>query len=207
VGCFFQNTFSNGGVFCYVITLHKIKLFIYNFFLSSNSKKIIYAFIDSQNLNFGTSKDIYKNHKLVYKGWKLDFKKFRRYLTDKFRVEKAFLFIGYLPENERMYKKLKSYGYELVFKPTVKDYSGKVKGNVDAELVLHAAAIEYQNYDLAIVVSGDGDFHCLHEFLVKKNKLFRLIIPNRHSESSFLNEYQNYKTFIFREKGKLELRP
>ena len=37
-----------------------------------------YAFIDSQNLNLGTSKDIYKNKKLVYKGWELDFKKFRR---------------------------------------------------------------------------------------------------------------------------------
>ena len=38
--------------------------------------KKVYAFIDSQNLNLGTSKDIYKNGKLIYKGWKLDFKKF-----------------------------------------------------------------------------------------------------------------------------------
>lgn len=49
----------------------------------------IYAFIDSQNLNLGISKNIIKHGKVVYKGWRLDFKKFRRYLTDKFRVQKA----------------------------------------------------------------------------------------------------------------------
>src|SRR3989338_9396227 len=102
-----------------------------------------YAFIDSQNLNLGTSKDIYRNRKLIYKGWKLDFKKFRIYLNNKFRVKKAFLFIGYIKQNEELYKKLKSYGYDLVFKPTVKDSSGKPKGNVDAELVLHCATIQY----------------------------------------------------------------
>ena len=90
----------------------------------------IYAFVDSQNLNLGTSKNVYKNRKLIYKGWRLDFKKFRQYLTDKFRVKKAFLFIGYIPENEKLYKHLKSFGYELIFKPTVKDNQGKVKGNV-----------------------------------------------------------------------------
>ena len=42
-----------------------------------NTHSIIYTFIDSQNLNLGTGKDIYKNGKLIYKGWRLDFKKFR----------------------------------------------------------------------------------------------------------------------------------
>ena len=106
-------------------------------------KKITYAFIDSQNLNLGTSKNIYKNRKLIYKGWKLDYKKFRQYLTDKFRVKKAYLFIGYIKQNRYLYQSLKSSGYELIFKPTVKDSQGKPKGNVDAELVLHTAAIEF----------------------------------------------------------------
>lgn len=48
-----------------------------------------FAFIDSQNLNLGTGKDIYKGKKKIYSGWKLDYKKFRRYLSDKFRVNKA----------------------------------------------------------------------------------------------------------------------
>lgn len=164
----------------------------------------IYAFIDSQNLNLGTSKDIRKSGKIIYIGWKLDFKKFRRYLSDKFRVNKAFLCIGYIKQNKGLYKKLKANGYELIFKPTVKDHSGKPKGNVDAELVLYAAAIEFPKYDKAVVVSGDGDFYCLHEYLEKNKKLLRIIIPNSKSESSLLKPFQKYKTFIEFEKNKLE---
>ncbi len=165
---------------------------------------IVHAFIDSQNLNLGTSNDIKRNGKVIYKGWKLDFRKFRQYLFDKFRVTKAFLFIGYIKGNEPMYKSLKAYGYELVFKPTVKDGQGKPKGNVDAELVLHAAAIEYSKYDKGVIVSGDGDFHCLHEFLEKEKKLLAIIIPNTKTESSLLRRFQKYKTFIIYEKAKLE---
>ncbi|OGK42006.1 hypothetical protein A3A74_07935 [Candidatus Roizmanbacteria bacterium RIFCSPLOWO2_01_FULL_35_13] len=171
------------------------------------TKKIIYAFIDSQNLNLGTSKDIYKGKKRLYQGWKLDFKKFHKYLQDKFRIKKAFLFIGYISKNEKLYKRLKSYGFELVFKPTVQDKQGKVKGNVDAELVLHAAKIQYDKYDEAVIVSGDGDFYCLHEFLLKNKKLLRIIIPNEKSESSLLKTFQEFKTFIFFERSKLEFKP
>ena len=159
-----------------------------------------YAFIDSQNLNLGTSKDIYKNKRLIYKGWKLDFEKFRKYLSDKFRVNKVFLFIGYIKQNQRLYSKLKQFGYILVFKPTVRDSLGKPKGNIDAELVLYCAKIEYGNYNKAIIVSGDGDFYCLHEFLIKNNKLLRIIIPNIKNQSSLLKKYQQYKTFIVYEK-------
>ncbi len=169
----------------------------------TRKRQSVYAFIDSQNLNLGTSKDIYHRRKKVYKSWKLDFKKFRRYLTDKFRVDKAFLFIGYIPQNKKLYRQLKSFGYELVFKPTTKDRLGKPKGNVDAELVLHAAKIEFDNYDKAIIVSGDGDFYCLHEYLNKQKKLLHIIIPNKKSESSLLRKLQPYKVFLFREKDKL----
>ncbi len=162
-----------------------------------------YAFIDSQNLNLGTSKDIKKRGTLIYKGWKLDFKKFRKYLTDKFRVDEAFLCIGYVKQNESLYKQLRTDGYKLIFKPTVKDHKGKSKGNVDAELVLHAAAIQFSKYDKAVIVSGDGDFYCLYEFLENNHKLLRILIPNSKSESSLLKPFQKYKTFIGFEKNKL----
>jgi len=163
-----------------------------------------YAFIDSQNLNLGTSKDITKRGKVIYRGWKLDFKKFGKYLNDKYRVSKAFLCIGYIKKNEKLYKQLKSYGYELIFKPTIRDGFGKSKGNVDAELVLHAAAIEFPKYDKAVVVSGDGDFYCLHKYLEERKKLLRIIIPNSKSESSLLRPFHKYKTFVEFEKNKLK---
>ncbi len=172
--------------------------------MKKQKRRVIYAFIDSQNLNLGTSKNISKDGKLIYIGWKLDFKKFRQYLTDKFRVNKAFLFIGYIPQNEALYRTLHSYGYELIYKPTVKDDHGKVKGNVDAELVLNAAAIEFARYEKAVVVAGDGDYRCLYEFLIRRGKLLRIVIPNSKSESSLLKPFQIYKTFIENEKSKLE---
>lgn len=172
-----------------------------------SKKEIIYAFIDSQNLNLGTSKNLYREKQLIYQGWQLNFKKFRKYLTNKFKVSKAFLFIGYIKKNWKLYKYLKSCGYQIVFKPTIKDNQGKPKGNVDAEIVLYSAVIEYENYDKAVIVSGDGDFYCLHEYLEKKRKLFRIIIPNRHSESSLLNRFQKYKIFLYREKDRLIFEP
>ena len=172
--------------------------------MKNRKRETIYAFIDSQNLNLGTSKDIRnKRGKIIYKGWKLDFKKFRIYLSDKFRVSKAFLFIGRIPQNEQMYKRLSSYGYKIIFKPTTKDESGKPKGNIDAELVLHSVAIEYPNYDKAVIVSGDGDFYCLHEYLVEKNKLLAIVIPNKKSASSLLRPFDKYKDLIENEREKL----
>jgi len=164
---------------------------------------MVYAFIDSQNLNLGTNKDITRGPEKVYSGWKLDYQKFRKYLRDKYRVEKAFLFIGFIASNDKLYAALKSWGYELIHKPTVKDNVGVAKGNVDAEIVLHAARIEYDNYTKAVIISGDGDFYCLHEFLAKEDKLARIIIPNRYSESSLLKKFQKYKTFLDREREKL----
>src|SRR3989344_8473207 len=172
-----------------------------------HKRPIVYAFIDSQNLNVGTNKDIYKGKKLIYKCWQLDFKKFRKYLKDKFHVHKAFLFIGLIKQNEKLYKRLKSYEYDLVYKPTVPDKHGKVKGNVDAELVLYASAVEYSHYDKAVIVSGDGDFYCLNDYLLDNKKLLNIIIPNRHSESSLLIKFQKYKIFLYREKENLEFKP
>jgi uncharacterized LabA/DUF88 family protein len=143
-----------------------------------NKARNNYAFIDSQNLNLA----------IRDQGWTLDFRRFKKYLSDKYGVTKAFLFIGYLPTNQNLYTALQQYGYILIFKPTLVLANGKVKGNVDAELVLHAM-IEYPNYDKAVIVSGDGDFHCLVKFLKNKGKLEKLIIPNREKYSSLLREF------------------
>lgn len=152
------------------------------------TKQKIYAFIDSQNLNLGVRSQ----------GWELDFARFRVYLKDKYKVEKAFLFIGFLNKNRSLYKFLKKAGYVLVFKPILEAKRGKkiiLKGNIDAELVLHSM-IEYPNYSKAVIISGDGDFHCLIEYLEKKSKLFRVIIPNQRSYSSLFLPFKKYLSFI-----------
>ena len=147
-------------------------------YMNKMEKRANYAFIDSQNLNLAI-KD---------QGWKLDFKRFRKYLEDKYKIAKAFLFIGYI----------------VVFKPTplvLKD--GKIKENVDAELVLHAM-IEFSRYEKAVIVTGDWDFHCLIEHLKKQNKLEKLIVPNRHKFSSLLRKFGPDMAFMNELRGKLE---
>ncbi len=170
--------------------------------------KTVYAFIDSQNLNLGVKNDITRDGKVIYNGWKLDFKKFYIYLKTKYNVSKAFLFIGKVEGNDQLYSFLERSGYTIVFKPTIKHTNGdntyQVKGNVDAELVLHTM-IEFQNYDQAIIISGDGDYYCLIDYLDKKNKLLHVIIPNKYQYSSLLRSYNNYFVFITDLEAKLKL--
>jgi len=155
-----------------------------------------FAFIDSQNLNLA----------IRDQGWTLDFGRFRIYLADKYGVARAFLFIGYLPTNQNLYTALQQQGYILIFKPTLVLSDGRVKGNVDAELVLHAM-IEYPNYEKAVIVSGDGDFHCLIKYLRDRHKLEKLIIPNRQKFSSLLREFVPMDVvFMNNLRGKLEYR-
>jgi uncharacterized LabA/DUF88 family protein len=168
----------------------------------------VYAFIDSQNLNVSTQKF----------GWKMDWQKFRQWLGDQYGVTKAFMFIGYIPENESLYEQMHEAGYAVVLKPTFdmtrprpelaseesvtpgketvkpqnqdKDNKKPVKGNIDAELVLWAMK-EMSNYEKAIIVSGDGDFYCLVEYLEEKNRLKNLLTPSGHY-SSLYNRYEEY---------------
>ena len=144
-----------------------------------------YAFIDSQNLNLGVRG----------LGWKLDFQKFRVYLREKWSVQKAYLFVGYVPENQNLYRALQEYGYLLIFKPVLKKSDG-MKGNVDAELVLQAM-IDYQDYEQAVIVTGDGDFACLVKYLHKQKKLSRLIVPNRQKYSVLLRRVLSIQSMTF----------
>lgn len=130
-----------------------------------------YAFIDGQNLYLGVSS----------LGWKLDYRKFRLFLKHKYSVVEAMIFLGQMDRHQSLYRDLKKMGYTLRFKQTIRYFQdGKqtIKGNVDAELVLHAAAIQYDHYDKAVLVTGDGDFACLADFLVQHSKLQCIVTPN-----------------------------
>src|SRR3990167_821580 len=94
-----------------------------------------YAFIDSQNLNLG----------IQMLGWSLDYKKFRVYLKEKYHVEKAYVFIGFVAFNQKLYDRLQEAGFFLKFKPTIPDENGKIKGNIDADMVLQAM-IDFEAY-------------------------------------------------------------
>lgn len=144
------------------------------------------AFIDSQNLQLSIREC----------GWSLDYRRFRKYLSEKYGVKCAYLFMGYVPERTRLYTALQEMGYICVFKPTLKYKDGSTKGNCDAELVLRAM-IEFENYEKAIIVTGDGDFHCLIEHLVSKDRLGKVLIPNQKKYSALLKRFPSeYLGFV-----------
>ncbi|MFO8066168.1 MAG: NYN domain-containing protein [Bacteroidales bacterium] len=153
-----------------------------------------YAFIDSQNM--------YLSIKNL--GWKIDYKKLMTYLHDKYKVRKAFLFTGYLQENQNLYRMFQKFGYIVIFKQVLKTKSGMIKGNTDAEMVLNAM-MEMDNYDRAVIVSGDGDFHCLVKYLLKLDKLERLLIPDKNSYSSLYRHLQKNISYLSDLESKLRL--
>lgn len=136
-----------------------------------------YAFVDTQNINLS-----------VRDQWrKLDRKKLRIYLKEKYWVIKAYLFIGYIPWNQQLYSFLQDVWYHLIFKSVMELASWKTKWNVDAELVLQAM-IDYDNYSKAVIITGDWDFACLVRHLSQKEKFHKLIVPNIKKYSIFLRQ-------------------
>lgn len=136
-----------------------------------------FAFIDAQNINLS-----------IQEQWrKLDWKKLLVYLKDHLDVTKAYLFIGYIPENQKLYSFFQDLWYHLIFKPVLHLKSGLTKGNVDAELVLQAM-IDYRLYEKMVLLTGDGDFACLVRYLYEHHKFARLIVPNEKKYSIFLKK-------------------
>lgn len=135
-----------------------------------NTKQIV-AYIDGANLYSGAQKD----------GWLVDYPRFMTWLREKHKVTKAYLFIGMIASNGDLYRSLQEAGFILVFKPTVMDPNGKVKGNCDADMVLKIVADSYENkFDQAVLITSDGDFYSTVEFLLKKDQLSALLSPARN---------------------------
>lgn len=135
------------------------------------------AYIDGANLHKG----------IKSQGWILDYKRFRVWLSDKFSIKKAYIFIGLIPQNIDLYNELQTAGFELIFKETVHLKDGNLKGNCDADLVLKTVCDFYENeFDKCVIVSSDGDYSCLVRFLLEKNKFLSLLSPADKNKCSIL---------------------
>lgn len=158
--------------------------------------KVTYAFIDSQNLYIGI-KD---------QGWNMDYKKFYIYLKEKYKVDKAFIYIGYLKENKYLYEQLGKAGFEIVFKNT-KQFGrsrDQIKGNIDVDLTVDAIR-KSSDFTNALFISADGDFIALYDYLVEElKKEVTIMIPNMNKYSSFLIKYRKRLRFMNDLRSKLQ---
>ncbi len=153
-----------------------------------------FAFIDGQNL--------YKSIQEL--GWNIDLRKFRIHLKESYKVSTAYYFIGYLDTNINFYEMLERFGYTLVYKEVMPLKDGTIKGNVDSELVLKAM-IDFNKYQKAIIVSGDGDYACLVKYLEANNKLKMVIALTIEFSSVLLRRACKGRfTYLNESKEKLE---
>jgi uncharacterized LabA/DUF88 family protein len=151
-----------------------------------------FAFVDCQNLWYNLDKD-----------WQLDWNKFFEFLKDKHGVKRGYVFIGFVAGYQKMYQQLQEAGFILIFKP-VQETSNGIKCNVDTEMVLQTM-IQLPNYERAVIVSGDGDFTCLVDYLAGVNKLEAIMIPGQKSYSHSLEKAgKNRVVFISKLKNILQ---
>jgi uncharacterized LabA/DUF88 family protein len=143
-------------------------------------------YIDGNNL-YRSAKEL---------GFEIDYKKFRGWLRQKYNANNIYLFIGLVPNRVKFYEYLQSCGYILVFKQTV-SVGEKIKGNCDAELVLKTVSDFYtKSFSKCILITGDGDFGCLVEFL-KENKVIEIVLSPDENKCSILLRNKNIEiTFL-----------
>ena len=143
------------------------------------------AFIDGQNLHLWTAAEKRK----------IDFKKFRIYLKDKFNIQEAYYFLGFLSDEEQeLYSALQKAGFIIIFREHSANLKWKKKGNVDVDIVFEIMKklIEKEPLDKIVLVSGDWDYIKLVKYLVEKWLLKKILFPNNKYSSLYNTIKTNY---------------
>ena len=139
-----------------------------------------FAFVDGQNLYMATSKR-------ADEPWSVDLARFRVYLSKKYSVTTAFYFLGFVDEaNNDLYEKIQSAGFVLIFREHNSAMLGKKKGNVDSDIIFHMMKKLYrkEDFDKFVLVSGDGDYKLIVDFLIEENVLEKVLFPDGKRASS-----------------------
>lgn len=160
-------------------------------YLKEGAQEKNLAFIDGQNLYMGTGSD--------KPSWRIDLKRFRVYLRDKYQVLKAFYFLGCCIDSKgKLYGEIQAAGFILKFREHNLAMLGVKKGNVDSDIIFYIMKKLYQKeiFDKIILISGDGDYKMLVDFLIKEGKFKKILFPNKHFASSLYkklgSEYFDY---------------
>ncbi|MBI4262127.1 NYN domain-containing protein [Candidatus Uhrbacteria bacterium] len=138
-----------------------------------------HAYIDGQNLYMSTTTaDV---------PWRIDLARFRVYLRQKYHVEKAYYFLGFVQEERQdLYDEIQEAGFILVFREHSSVMVGKKKGNVDTDIVFTIMKKLYRNeaFKKIVLVSGDGDYKMLVDFLIEEKRFEKILFPDQKRASS-----------------------
>jgi len=145
------------------------------------------AFIDGQNLHMGTAKR-------EKDPWKIDLARFRIYLREKYNVDEAYYFLGYVQEeNQELYDEIQRAGFILKFREHNPAMIGKKKGNVDSDIIFHIMKKMYKKDDFKniVLVSGDGDYKLVVDFLIEEKRFVKILFPDLDRASSLYKKLSN----------------
>jgi uncharacterized LabA/DUF88 family protein len=119
--------------------------------------------------------------------WKINLAKFRVYLLKKYSVEHAYYFLGFVQEEHTdLYEEIQKAGFVLIFREHNPAMIGKKKGNIDSDIIFHVMKKLYlnDNFSKVLLVSGDGDYKLLVDFLIAEKRFEKILFPNRKFASS-----------------------
>ena len=139
------------------------------------------AYIDGQNLHLGTTKRDPE--------WVIDLARFRVFLKEKYYVKKAYYYLGYVQDGtsyQKLYDDVQDAGFHLVFREHNSAMKGTKKGNVDADIIFSIMKRLYlkEDFNKVVLVSGDGDYNQLVDFLIEENKFEKILFPKQRFASS-----------------------
>ena len=165
------------------------------------SEKWNYAFVDGQNLHLWTlSED---------PSWDIDFKRFRRYLREKYNVTEAFYFLWYVnEEHNELYKKIQKSGFIVMFKNHTINMKTEKKWNVDSDIIFHimkSLIDESEEFEKIVLVSWDGDYKNVVDYLIKKGRFLKILFPNKKFSSSLYKKlWSEFYDNLLNNRAKLE---
>ena len=81
-------------------------------------------------------------------------------------------------------------GFIVLFKEHTAALKGSKKGNVDTDIVFEIMKIllERTDFHKILLVSGDGDYKKIVDFLIKRGVFKKLLFPNKQFASSLLKK-------------------
>jgi len=129
---------------------------------------------------------------------------------DPVQFNEAYYFLGYVSEvNDDLYDKIQKAGFLLKFREHSSSMMGKKKGNVDSDIIFSVMKKLYRKYDFdkIILVSGDGDYKMLVDFLIKESRFKKILFPNKQFASSLYKKITRvYFDYLLNVKHKIELK-